>query len=400
MTHRVAVALWIAIATACSEDTAQDERDAGAGDREAAQEETTSGPEEAAPRSEAGDDASLGPDVRALLTDVVAHDLCGQLEGGTTPLGGGEGAPATGRLWMRKCDARREGQHLVLSLDASAWRWVDRVASQAGASFAVNQYVVVAAHVEIEGVLRVAYDRERHVATVWLRPSRPPQVRARSVGRLAVEPEGLWSDIVGGAASLFGSSPTERAEERVGESAAADFREQLSEGISVAIDLCTAQRYLELGRLREGEIPESAVDVGGDTYETAELIQLRPRGLGASGPFRGVDGRVEVEVSARRGGPVRAQLVCEEDGQRVLRAYVERGLGAVPEVPSLDEAVVSSGTRVLADGAQCTTMVLVRMPRGADGPATYGVVARARRARAEPLVQGCDGTSGDLARRG
>ncbi len=97
---------------------------------------------------------------------------------------------------------------------------------------------------------------------------------------------------------------------------------------------------------------------------------------------------------------MRAQLVCEEDGQRVLRAYVERGLGAVPEVPSLDEAVVRSGSRVLADGAQCTTMVLVRLPRGAKGPATYGLVAKARRARAEPLVQGCQATSGEPARRG
>ncbi len=293
MNHRVAVALWIAIATACSEETAPNERDAGASDREVAQKEKAGGPEEAAPAREVSADASLGPDVRALLTDVVAHDLCRQLEGGTTPLGGGESAPATGRLWMRKCDARREGQHLVLSLDASAWRWVDRVASQAGASFAVNQYVVVAAHVEVEGVLRVAYDRERHVATVWLRPSRPPQVRARPVGKLAVEPEGLWSNIVGGAASLFGASPTERAEERVGESAAADFREQLSKGISVAIDLlhrsavprareAPQRRHPEVrGRCRRGHLRDRGV--GPAAPERARRLRTVPGRRGSSG---------------------------------------------------------------------------------------------------------------------
>jgi hypothetical protein len=175
--------------------------------------------EDRAPRGEGDIGGTFGPEVHMLVTDIAAHLICDRVAGAFMPLGSERGQPASGHLWVRDCVARRkrelagrEGERLSVELDTRAWRWVERKASQFGASFELDQYVTIDARIAVEGVLDVAYNRERRIARIWLSPTRAPQISARVIGDLDVDAKGLWSVFVGGLASFFGASPSRQAE--------------------------------------------------------------------------------------------------------------------------------------------------------------------------------------------
>jgi hypothetical protein len=351
--------------------------------------------EDRAPRGEGDIGGTFGPEVHMLVTDIAAHLICDRVAGAFMPLGSERGQPASGHLWVRDCVARRkrelagrEGERLSVELDTRAWRWVERKASQFGASFELDQYVTIDARIAVEGVLDVAYNRERRIARIWLNPTRAPQISARVIGDLDVDAKGLWSEFVGGLASILGASPSRQAGKEAEEQATGEVEAQLREGISVATDLCTRAEHVGLGKPEEGALPPPPVPVSSDKYVAAQLVELHPDGLAAVGPFRTAHDGVKVQVHAREGGAVRAELVCTDEGARMLRSYFDGGLKALPRHEPLDQTTLEPGREaILESSKECTTMLLARLS-SSNKRATLEVVAESRGER-DSIVDGC-----------
>jgi hypothetical protein len=386
---------WLAVSLAmlwgCAREDEMARRDVAASARDV----DASAAENRAARSEGDIGGTFGPEVHMLVTDIAAHLICDRIDGAFIPLGSEQGRPASGHLWVRGCVARRqreaagrEGERLSVVLDTRAWRWVKREASQLGATFALDQYVTIDTRIELEGVLDVAYNRDRRIARIWLSPSRAPEVSARVIGDLDVDAKGLWSEIVGGLASIFGASPSHQAGAKAEEQARGEMEGQLQEGISIAMDLCTRAEHVGLGKPEEGALPPPPVPVSSATYVAAQLVELHPDGLAAVGPFRTVNGGVKVQVRARDGGAVHAELVCDNEGTRILRSYFDGGLRALPRRKPLDDATLEPGHEaILETGNACTPMLLAR-PSGPTERATLEIVAESRHER-DSLVDRC-----------
>src|SRR5687768_12427950 len=183
MTWREAsLAVLLAVLWGCAkEDKAGEAKMAGGDVAASARDIDASAAKDRAPRTEGDIGGTFGPEVHMLVTDIAAHLICDRVEGAFLPLGSGRGQPASGHLWVRDCVALRkpelagrEGERLSVELDTRAWRWVERKASQFGASFELDQYVTIDARIGVEGVLDVAYNRERRIARIWLNPTRAP----------------------------------------------------------------------------------------------------------------------------------------------------------------------------------------------------------------------------------
>jgi hypothetical protein len=373
----------------------QDDEIAGRDVARSAQDANASARGERAPRGDTDIGGTFGPEVHMLVTDIAAHLICDRIDGTFLPLGSEPGQPASGYLWVRDCLARRKpevtgraGERLAVELNTRAWRWVKGEASQLGATFALHQYVIIDARIELEGVLDVAYNRDRRIARIWLNPSRAPEVSAKAIGNLDVDTKGLWSEIVGGLASIVGASPRRQAGKKVEQQAKGEVEGQLREGISIATDLCTRAEHVGFGKPEEGALPPPPVPVPSATYVAAQLTELHPEGLAAVGPFRTANDGVKVQVRARDGGPVHTELMCDNEGTRMLESYFDGGLRALPRRKPLAETTLEPGHEAtLETGNPCTPMLLARLSSPAER-ATLEIVAQSRRER-DALVDGC-----------
>lgn len=300
------------------------------------------------------------------------------------PLGGEEGDAAEGRLWIRGCEARVEGDHLVLEAEALLWTWVDRESSAVGATFSVEQYVALEAQLELRAIPHLRYRRDEHHALVWLEPVREPTVSVRVVGDVDAEAEGLWSEIVAFGAGLIGPSENERAASRVREQGDLRLERRVDDGLTFGIDLCTSEMTAELGHMTELPGPQRPdTGVEGDS----KRVRVHPMGMDLAGPFT----EPAVTVERLDGSPVHARLVCEEDGHRLVRAWLEGGLDVLPEVTTIAEARVAEGpTRIAAESEPaCDTFLLVtRVVEDGEASSTFSFAGPDTPPRS--LIDGCE----------
>ena len=196
--------------------------------------------------------------IRALAADLARHRACEVLRERFVPLPEDRPEAARrvveGRLWVDRCEARREGEGLALSLGGRGWQWVERSApGPLGTRFTVRGTVRLEARVELTSALDVRYDEAARRVLVALTPVAPPSATVRPIGTIPLAPEGGWSSLVGGLGSLVGLSPEAQARPLLEEEAALIVRRQLARGMTLAIDLCTGQPDVAFGPLGDGE---------------------------------------------------------------------------------------------------------------------------------------------------
>jgi hypothetical protein len=212
-------------------------------------------------------------DLRRLMIDLGSLQLCRQLNGQIMELSGNDTPEqngnrlTTGVLWIRKCDTREVTPEILeVTVSGIGWRWLSSSPEQLGAEFEISENVRFSTDITMRGTFDMAYNPQTHIVTLWFVPVEPVDVEFRVIGDIEVDTEGLWSSIVGGAASIFGQSPEQRAEERIRQASVRSFSSRLSHGITVIFDLCTGQRHVRLGDYAPGSVPDSGLPSEGKKF--------------------------------------------------------------------------------------------------------------------------------------
>jgi hypothetical protein len=330
--------------------------------------------------------------VEALLYDVLAHMGCRELEGryvGLSAAEGGDGAdvPRVGLLWIESCNGEsRAADGVQIELGGRGIRYVDRETEKLGARFAVSQYVPFRYSMTLVGRISVRYAREQQVATVRFLTSAPVEASVQPLREPDVAAKGVWADLLGSAGALIGKSQGAEAVDTMEEEGPQELRDELGAGLSVAVDLCTGQEYITLGRLARGELPEQPFEARGRRFALNERVRLHPHGLDLAGP---VDqpGPLTVEVDVEQGPGVRLRAICLEEARRLAEAFMSED-PAVPEVRALAELVARPGARQKLDvpAADCPVVIV---GRSADPEALveYRYLAQAQARGPRSLVE-------------
>jgi hypothetical protein len=283
--------------------------------------ETVARPEE--PRRTAAGDREL----REMLAEIAGVRACDQLRGMFRPIRASDAddGPITGTAWLQECQAIPRGTEITLQLAGRGWRWVSRDSEAAGADFAVDTYVRFTFSVELRGPLDAAYAPDSHVFSLWFTPDGTPKTTFEPIGEVDVDRDGLWSSVVGGLATIVGSSPEDRAGDKVSDEGQTAFAKQFAKGISVTIDLCSGEVRSDLAQAPKGEM------IGPRAKSRTERASVYPGGVLLHGPVllpsKGLD--------ASTGDGVKSQLVCAKDAAKLAQAFIDDR--PLPSVSTADE---------------------------------------------------------------
>lgn len=288
--------------------------------------------------------AAADDDLRVMLADIASSKACEMILGSYSGLKGKDDAnTTTGLMQMRECKLHNDGTNVTFTLGGIGWQWIDQTKKKAGGTFELREYVKFRVKATLKGPIDIAYDRERHVASIWFSPKKAPDVKFEPIGDVDVDEKGLWSDVVGGLSSLFGASPDAQGEKQAKKQGSAQFEDQLADGMTVAIDLCTGYQRFSMGRPQKGDLgpPEA-----GETK--AKPVAIAPGGLLAFGPYKAPDG---MNVKIESNGPIRVGLACEDDVKAAVDAFVNEQ--PLPQVATLDQADINGSGALKIKGQRC-----------------------------------------------
>ncbi len=312
------------------------------------------------PRRVATQDQSLRTMVAELAASKACEMIRGQFRGLRDPK-----RPDTviGDVWLRECRITNRGSRVTFHLSGNGWTWVAVVKKKVGATFDLHQYVRFAMDMTISGPLDIAYDRSTHVASFWFTPEARPEIKFEPVGEVDMDEEGAWSAVVGALSAVFSDSIDERAEKESKKNGTKEFGKSFADGLSVTIDLCTGLSRFGLERPATGKMVKP--DVG----ETRKVVaELEPGGVMVFGPHRAPHG-MTVQVHAQGGG-VSAELVCQEDADRVAQAFVADGK-APPSSRVLASATIRGNGTLRTRAVKCPVMVVARPLPGEKHPVVF-----------------------------
>jgi hypothetical protein len=317
-------------------------------------------PPAAQPRRVATQDEGLRVLVAELASSKACEMIRGQFRGLRDPK-----RPDTviGDVWLRECRITNHGSRVTFHLSGNGWNWVAVVKKPVGATFDLHQYVRFAMAMEISGPLDVAYDTRSHVVSFWFTPEGAPKIQFEPVGEIDMNEEGAWSAVVGAMSAVFADSVDERAEKESRKHGTKEFRKSFGDGMAVTMDLCTGMTRFGLERPATGKM------VTPDVGETRKVdAELQPGGLLVFGPHQAPHG-MTVKVHSS-GGPVRAELVCQEDADAVAQAFVSDGQ-APRTGRALASAVVTGDATLRARAAKCPVVMVARPLPGAKHPVVF-----------------------------
>ena len=257
-------------------------------------------------------------DLRVLLAELASAKACELMRGQFRPLRAIDRPDVvTGALWIRGCKITNAGTKVTFVLTGSGWQWADQQQHKAGGTFAIKQYVKFGMSATIPGALDVAYDRNSHVVSLWFTPAQPPDVTFTPVGGIDVDAKGAWSSVVGALGSVFAQSPEHLAKKEAQDQGGHELLKQLSDGLSVTINLCSG-----LSRFGLGREPKGAMDKP-DAGETKTVpIELQPNAVMIFGPQLVGDAGFTANVDSPD-GTVHADLVCRDQAEALAAAYAE-----------------------------------------------------------------------------
>ena len=288
-------------------------------------------------------------DLRVMLSEVASAKACEMIRGSFRPLKATDDPSViTGLLWIRECKITNVDTHVTYELAGEGWQWADQTKKKAGGTFVMRDYVTFGVTARLEGTIDIAYDTKGHVVSLWYSPTAKPDVKFTPVGAVDVDEKGLWSNVVGGLSTLFGSSPDEQGEHEAKKQGTNEFENQLAEGMTVAIDLCTGYQRFTLGRPQKGQLgPPNP----GETFK--QPIELAKNGMIVFGPYFAPGG---MHVKLNSDGPLRVGLACASDVEAAVDAYVHEQ--PLPEIATLTQADIT-GTGALEIKPQRCKVVLV-----------------------------------------
>lgn len=329
--------------------------------------------------------------IRALLRDVAAAQLCDSLEGGFSGLPDSEagddagGAPSAGRLWIRECEVENQGDQLIVSIGGPGWVYL----SQGKSGFAVRDYLRLSALVTLTGELDLAYNRDKRVVSVWFTPRGQVQSKVAPIGSVPVVAENVLAKILS-AFSAVREYTQEEAQDAVIQDGADLFSNALEHGFTLTADLCQGQIDSMVGALSNGETPNRPFASNGIRWLSNERVKLRRGGIDVAGPWQMKTAPLRLEVDVEDGPGVEVRVVCRRQAEEVVDAYLHRR-----EEPSLTAhayATIREGqsNELTVDNTECPLVMLVRPREDSEETVTYRFRAYEQGATAEPQVT-CSG---------
>jgi hypothetical protein len=283
-------------------------------------------------------------DLRVMLAELASSKACEMIEGSYRGLRGSDDPKTTtGVLATRECKLVNDGTNVTFTLGGVGWQWANQTKKKAGATFQLREYIKFHVKAVLQGPLDIAYDRENLVVSIWFTPTKPPDVKFDPIGDVDVDEKGLWSDVVGGLSTVFGASPDEQGEKQAKAQGSQEFENQLADGMTVAIDLCTGYQRFTMGRPPKGELGPA------DPGETKEKpVAIAPGGLLVFGPFMAPDG---MTVKINSNGPLRIGLACEDDVRPAVDAFVNEQ--PEPAIHTLDQVEVNGSGSLKIKPQKC-----------------------------------------------
>lgn len=261
----------------------------------------------------------------------------------------------TGDLWIRECNIESHGTHLKFHFAGDGWQRVDQSTKKLGAEFAVNEYVRFHASATLEGTLDLAYDPKTHIATLWFKPTRSPDVKFEPVGKVEVDEHGLWSSIIGGIAKVIGKAPEKEARNQVEQQGQQSFASKLDDGMTVTFNACSGSTRSQFGLLPPGT--EAPLDVG-DT--TSVEVELKRGGVLVFGPEYATR-PISIDVRASS-GPVHVEAACLDATEKIAGAYVAGQ--PLPQIEPIAAADVTGHRQLALAKPRCPFAVIARSEGG------------------------------------
>lgn len=292
------------------------------------------------------------------LTQLAGMYACDQMRGRFRTIeaeGQGEQESASGTLWIRECAASAEGDQLALTLGGQGWRWIFREKEKAGAEFEVSQYGKFQVEVALKGRMDARYDPNAQTVRIWFRPVTEPKVNFQPLGEVDVETEGFWSSVVGGVASLVMQSPESQAYEQFASTGHKRFAERFSKGYTAELDFCTGRLQTGFGLNGNGNGNRKSGEQ--DQQSEGTRAFMHQDGLIIDGPFDAQPDKFQVTVRSKQ--PVRAELVCAGEAEKVAEAFLQKR--QPPDVSDLASARVENETTLqLKERVSCPVALLLR----------------------------------------
>ncbi len=333
-------------------------------------------------------------DLRELMIDLIAFQACDRIQGYFTTLSAkgasveGSSEPAVGVMWIQNCTAHQiDAEHLRIDLMGKGWHWIDRTKENVGAKFEVDENVKFSLEISMVGTVNMSYDKEHHILTSWLIPTRSVDASFQVIEDVQVDTESLWGSIVGAGASLIGEPVGERAEKTINKKGASKIQAKLSQGVTLIHDLCTGQRYTKFGSFPAGKIPKSAAPAEGKNFLVNSRGQLNNKGLILAGPFETTQ-PVNAKLNLEEGGGLYASLVCKKQAEKIASMYIEGN--SVPEIQALQKKEIRQNNSVVdlevGNEANCPVMLVMRPVNDENIPVIFNYIVFHKDDTQKPLV--------------
>jgi hypothetical protein len=292
-------------------------------------------------------------DLRLMLSQLAAAKACQLIQGQFRPLRAVDRPDVvTGLIWIRDCQATSVGSKVTFVLSGNGWQWADQEQHKAGGTFAIRQYVKFGMKAELPGAVDLAYQPADHILSLWFTPAQLPQVSFEPTGGMQVDEKGAWSSVVGALGSVFAQSPAHLAKAQAKDQGGNQLQKQLSDGLSVTIDLCTG-----LSRFGLGREPKGAMDKA-DAGESKRVpIELQPGAVMVFGPQPVGPAGFSANVEAPTGA-VHVELACRDQAEALAAAYLEGR--PLPDIKTLAvKTIVGKGTLHVAK-ASCDVSLIAQ----------------------------------------
>jgi hypothetical protein len=296
------------------------------------------------------------PHFRELLTAIADSRACQEVRNTFHSLRSSDSPDTvTGDLWIRECNIESHGTHLKFHFAGDGWQRVDQSTKKAGAKFSVNEYVRFHASATLEGTLDLAYEPKTHIATLWFKPTRSPDVTFEPVGKVDVDAHGLWSSIIGEIATVIGKAPGKEARKQVEQQGQEAFASKLDDGMTITFNACSGSTRSQFGLLEPGT--EAPLDVG-DTTQVE--VELKKGGVLAFGPeFATRPVSIDVRASS---GPVHVEAACAAEAEKLTKAYVAGE--PLPQIQTIAAADVTGHRALALAKPRCPFVVIARSEGG------------------------------------
>jgi hypothetical protein len=295
--------------------------------------------------------AAADAELRVMLAEIASARACAMMKNSFRGLRAeGRHDVTTGVLWIRDCKITNDGTKVTFHLGGEGWQWTDKAEKKAGAKFEVHDYVKFGVEATIPGALDIGYDTGDHVVSVWFSPSQSPDIKFTAIGDIEVDEKGLWSDILGGFSSVFASSPEEQSKDKADQQGTETFQNELVQGMTVALDLCTGYLRFTTGRAQKGELGPP------DPGEAKNRpVEIQRGGLMVFGPYRAPNG---MHVTMNTDGPVRAGLACIDDTFDAVSGFIHET--EQPLTKTLAQRDIDGSGELAIKGTSCKVALMVR----------------------------------------